>query len=173
MSDSVLVPETAGPLAQAIFMNPSTQWLFGALARRSPTRMLRRILRDTGYYTKSQLRAHLDFTLGCPEAMAFGRGLLDTFFPYGASKAGSDNDTALFRRLGPLPLEGVDCPALIIHGTHDADVKFHHGVYAYEHIAGAERIWIEEGSHLGFWLSPHARAAQDGARAFLDRCQPW
>lgn len=167
------VPETAVPLAQAIFMNSSTQWLFGALARRSPTWMLRAILRDTGYYTKSQLRAHLDFTLASPEALAFGRGLLGAFFPYRPSKAGSDNDTAVSRGLAPLPLEGIECPALIIHGTHDADVKFHHGVYAYEQIAGAERIWIEEGSHLGFWLSPRAGGAQDAARTFLDRYRPW
>jgi len=31
-------------------------------------------------------------------------------------------------------------------------VMFHHGVYAHECIPGAERVWIEEGSHLGFWL---------------------
>lgn len=163
------VPETAGPVAQAIFMNQWTQKVFGVLARRRPSWMLRQVLRDTGYYSKAQVQAHLDFTLASPEALAFGRALLATFFPYRPSKAGSDNDTALFRELSHLPLEGVRCPALIVHGTHDADVKFCHGVYAYEHITGAERFWIEEGSHVGFWLSPHAAAAQAVARQFLDR----
>ena len=167
------VPESAGPVAQTIFMNSWTQGLFGTLARRRPGWMLRQVLRDTGYYTKSQLRAHLEFTLATPEALAFGRALLGTFFPYGPSKAGADNDTALFRALPRLPLEHVRCPVLVVHGTHDADVKFHHGVYAFEQIPGAERVWIEEGSHVGFWLSPHARAAQEAARAFLERQRPW
>ena len=58
---------------------------------------------------------------------------------------------------------------MIIHGTHDADVKFYDGVYAYEQIPNAERFWIEEGSHLGFWLSPNAASAQEAARKFLER----
>jgi len=80
---------------------------------------------------------------------------------------------ALSRRLTHLPLERVRCPTLIVHGTHDADVTFDHGVYAHEHITGAARVWIAEGSHLGFWLSPHAATAQATARAFLDRQTPW
>jgi len=60
-------------------------------------------------------------------------------------------------------------PSLIVHGTHDADVKFYDGVYAYEHIPGCERYWIEEGSHLGFWLSSHAQEAQKVAVNFLEK----
>jgi hypothetical protein len=45
-------------------------------------------------------------------------------------------------------------------------------VYAHERIPKAERFWIEEGSHLGFWLSPHAAQAQGAAREFLDRHRP-
>ena len=59
-----------------------------------------------------------------------------------------------------------------MHGTHDAEVKFYDGVYAYEHIAGAERYWIEGGSHLSFWLGPHAAEAQGAAREFLSRHRP-
>lgn len=52
-----------------------------------------------------------------------------------------------------IEVKKIKTPSLIIHGTHDADVKFYDGVYAYENIAGAKRYWIEEGSHLSFWLS--------------------
>ena len=38
---------------------------------------------------------------------------------------------------------------------------------------GAERFWVEEGSHLGFWLNPHAAQAQAAAREFLGRHRPW
>jgi pimeloyl-ACP methyl ester carboxylesterase len=77
-----------------------------------------------------------------------------------------------FLKLTHLPLEQIQCPSLIIHGTHDADVKFSDGVYAYEHIPGAERHWIEEGDHLGFWLSQHAEPVQECARAFLKKYAP-
>ena len=70
----------------------------------------------------------------------------------------------------PLEVERICCPSLILHGTYDADVKFYDGVYAYEHIAGAERFWIEEGSHLGFWISPNALAAQEAAGRSLKWC---
>ena len=90
--------------------------------------------------------------------------------PYRLRKPGTDNDIEQFREYGHLPLERIRCPSLIVHGTHDADVKFYDGVYAYENIPNAERLWIEEGSHLGFWLSPNGASAQQAARQFLDRC---
>jgi pimeloyl-ACP methyl ester carboxylesterase len=95
-----------------------------------------------------------------------------TMYPYKSRKTGTDNDMEQFRQLSHLPLEKIQSPSLIIHGTHDADVKFYDGVYAYEHIPQAERFWIEEGSHLGFWLSRNAAAAQEAARGFLARHTP-
>jgi pimeloyl-ACP methyl ester carboxylesterase len=158
------MPETAGPLAQAIFMS---QW-----GQKKPAWLLRQLFQGAAYFTKQQTQAHVDFTLRSPQALAFMRAFLDTMYPYQPRKAGTANDTALYRRLTHLPLEQVRCPTLIVHGTHDADVKFYHGVFAHERIAGAQRFWIEEGSHLGFWLSPHAAQAQGAAREFLRRHRP-
>ena len=42
----------------------------------------------------------------------------------------------------------------------------------YEHIPDSERYWIEQGSHLGFYLSPHADIAQKTARDFLEKHRP-
>jgi pimeloyl-ACP methyl ester carboxylesterase len=165
-------PETAGAIAQAIFMSQWGRKLTQLIAEKKPAWLLRQLFQGTGYYTKQQIRAHVDFTLSSPQALAFTRAFMDTIYPYTPRKAGNDNDTALNRQLPHLPLEQVRCPALVVHGTHDADVKFHHGVYAHEHIPTAERFWIEEGSHLGFWLSPHAAQAQDAARDFLGRHEP-
>ena len=36
--------------------------------------------------------------------------------------------------------EKIKVPTLIIHGTHDADVKFYDGVYAYENIKDAKGV---------------------------------
>jgi len=166
------VPETAGPIAQAIFMSHLGQKLTQLIAEKKPAWLLRQLFQGTAYFAKEQVQVHTDFTLGSPQALAFVRAFMGTMYPYKPRKAGTDNDTALLRQVTHLQVEQVRCPTLIVHGTHDADVKFHHGVYAYEHIPGAEQFWIEEGSHLGFWLSPHAAQAQDAAREFLGRHRP-
>jgi pimeloyl-ACP methyl ester carboxylesterase len=166
-------PETAGPVAQAMFTSQWGQKFMKMIVQKRPAWVLRQLFQGTAYFTRQQVRAHTDFTLGSPQALAFMRSFMATINPYNPRRAGTDNDTILYRQLTRLPVENVRCPTLIVHGTYDADVKFHHGVYALEHIPGAERFWIEEGSHLGFWLSPHAAQAQALAREFLDRRRPW
>jgi len=163
------MPGTAGPIARAIFMSQLGQRLVKMIAQKKPAWLLQQIFQGTAYYTKQQVQAHVDFALGSPQALAFLQAFVEAMYPYKPRQAGTDNDTVLLRQLTHFSLEQVRCPTLIVHGTHDADVMFHHGVYAHECIPGAERVWIEEGSHLGFWLSPHAAQAQDAARKFLGR----
>jgi pimeloyl-ACP methyl ester carboxylesterase len=169
VSGSHAMPETAGPIAQAIFMSQWGQKLMKLISQKKPAWLLQQLFQGSASYTKQQTQMHVDFTLASPAALAFVRAFMDTMNPYKWRKIGTENDTALLHQLTHMPFEQVRCPTLIIHGTHDADVKFHQGVYAHEHIPGAERLWIAEGSHLGFWLSPHAAQAQAAARAFLDR----
>lgn len=169
VSGQYRAPETAGPIAHAIFMSPWGQKLTKMIMQKRPCWLLQQIFQTTAYLPKEQIRANVDFTLGSPQALAFIRAFMDTMAPYHARKAGNDNDTALLHRLTRVPVEQVRCPSLIVHGTHDADVNFSHGVYAYEHIPGAERFWIEEGSHLSFWLSSHSAEAQATAQEFLRR----
>lgn len=65
--------------------------------------------------------------------------------PYNLRKPGTENDMKLYRQLTHLEVEKIKVPTLIIHGTHDADVKFYDGIYAYENIKDVKRCWIEEG----------------------------
>jgi pimeloyl-ACP methyl ester carboxylesterase len=163
------MPETARPVTQALFMSQWGQKLVKTIARRKPAWLLQEMFQGTGYYNHQQVRERVDFSLRSPEILSFAHALMDTMYPYDPRRAGNDNDVALLHQLPRLPLEQVRCPSLIVHGTHDADVKFYDGVYAYENIPGAERLWIEYESHLGFWLSPHAGKAQAVAREFLRR----
>ncbi|WP_407639272.1 alpha/beta fold hydrolase [Desulfarculus baarsii] len=166
------MPETAGAIAQAIFTTDLGQKLLKKIGEARPDLFLKQIFQSEAYFTKSQLKAHLDYAMGSDEAKDFVRAFMNTMNPYATRKPGTDNDMVLMRQLTHLPVERIACPTLIVHGTHDADVKFYDGVYAHEHIVGSERFWIEEGSHLGFWLSPNAPLAQRAARDFLDRHRP-
>jgi len=122
-------------------------------------------------FSKGRNIKHIEYVMADERLLAFLKAFTDTMSPYRLHKSGTENDIEQLRQYSHLPVERIRCPSLIIHGTHDADVKFYDGVYAYEHIPNAERFWIEEGSHLGFWLSPNAASAQEAARQFLARCR--
>jgi pimeloyl-ACP methyl ester carboxylesterase len=162
-------PETAGPVAQAVFTSRAGQALTRALARHRPAWLLRQLLASESRLGRQQVRRHTAAVLGSPPALEFLRAFVATLSPYRPRMPGTDNDTAHLRRLEPLPLHDIRCPVLVVHGTHDGDVPLDHGERAAARIAGAEHHWIDEGSHLGFWLSPGAPTAQARAREFLDR----
>jgi pimeloyl-ACP methyl ester carboxylesterase len=166
------IPETAGPVTQTIFLTDFGQKIIQKIGEKRPDLFLKQIFQAEAYFTKDQTAAHMEYALSSEKAKAFVMGFMKTMYPYKPRKPGTDNDIDIYRKLTHLPVERISAPSLIIHGTHDADVKFYDGVYAYEHIPGAERFWIEEGSHLGFWISPHSEEAQAAARDFLERHAP-
>lgn len=163
------MPETAGPITQMIFLSDFGQKLIRKIGEFSPKTLLHNIFQAESYFTKTQMEAHINYVLGRPELLDFLNAFMTTMYPYQPRRTGTENDMAIYRTYTHLEVERIKCPALIVHGTHDSDVKFYDGVYAYEHIPGAERFWIEEGSHLGFWLSPNGPAAQRAAADFIAR----
>lgn len=172
VSGSYHPPEGAGPITEAIFMSNPGQRFSQMLMERFPKLLLAEAFRGIGYFTKEQTKRQVDHVLNEPQALDWMKALLETMYPYSERKKGNLNDMEEFLKSMHLPLEQIQCPSLIIHGTLDADVKFFDGVYAYEHIPGAERYWIEEADHTGFWLSQHAEQAQECARAFLKKHAP-
>ncbi|MBO0703168.1 MAG: alpha/beta hydrolase [Candidatus Dormibacteraeota bacterium] len=159
----------AGRVTETIFMSSLSEALIGLVTRRAPARLLRQALSGTASISPQELRAQMGFVLSSPEQLAFFKAFMATVSPYRPRKPGTDNDTAQGLAIRSLPLEGIRCPVLVVHGTHDTDVPLFHGVDARERIAGAEHIWIDRGSHFGFWLGPHAAAAQSLARSFISR----
>ena len=164
------MPETAGPIMQAIFLSDLGQKFLQKLEEWSPRVVLQNVFHAESYFTKTQMKQHIEFVMADESRWSFVKAFLTTMSPYRLRKAGTENDMEQYRGYHHLPVERIRCPSLIIHGTHDADVKFSDGVYAYEHIPGAQRFWVEEGSHLGFWISPNAAKAQEAAREFLAWC---
>ena len=166
------IPETAGPFTQAIFLSDLGQKLLLKVGVWKPRIVLQSLFQSEGLFTTKQIEKHIEYVMADERLLAFVKAFTATMSPYRLRKLGTENDIEQYRQCHHLPVERIKCPSLIIHGTHDADVKFYDGVYAYEHIPNAERFWIEEGSHLGFWISPNAAPAQQAAKEFLDRCNP-
>lgn len=172
ISGSYDMPETAGPITQAIFTSQLGQKILKLIGDLKPEIFLKQIFAAEAYFTKEQIKKHVEHALSCPEKIDFVRAFMTTMNPYNPRKPGTDNDILQSGMLKRLPVDLIRCPSLIIHGTHDADVKFYDGVYAYESIPSSERYWIEEGSHLGFWLNEKASEAQRAARDFIHRHSP-
>ena len=159
----------AGPVAQAVFTSPVGKVLTRTLARRAPRQLVTQLLRAESHLTPEQVREQADHVLRSPEVLAWLRSFTGTLHPYRPRRPGTDNDTVQLARVTDLPLDTIRCPTLVVHGTHDADVPFGHGERAAARIPGARHRWIGSGSHLGFWLAPHAEPARAAARAFLAR----
>ncbi|MBN1431513.1 MAG: alpha/beta hydrolase [Methanomicrobiaceae archaeon] len=166
------LPETAGPITQMIFLSDPGQKLLQKMTKAKPDAFIKEIFKSEAYYTKDQLKKHLDFVINDSYAKDFATAFMNTMYPYKPRKAGTMNDVDISRTIRHLPVEKIKCPTLVVHGTHDADVKFYDGVYAYEHIENAERIWVEEGSHLCFWINPKSKEVQKQAVEFLKRHAP-
>jgi pimeloyl-ACP methyl ester carboxylesterase len=167
VSGDYTMPETVGPIGEAIFMSTPGQKAMRLFMNKFPRAFLASALSGIGYTPKGQRKQYVEHVLKSPGKLAFMKGIMDTMYPYSVRTTGNKNDMEQFRSMGPLPFGAISCPALIIHGTLDADVKFYDGVRAAERITGAEHYWIESGDHLAFWLSPEASKAQAYALSFL------
>jgi len=163
------MPEKAGAVTQALFLSDWGQKFLQKISDMAPAAFLKSIFQAESYFTKVQMKRHIEAALGDEDAMNFVRAFMGTMSPYKSRKAGTENDMNETRQYTHIPVGQIQCPALIVHGTHDSDVKFFDGVYAYETIPRAERFWIEEGSHLCFWIHPQRHEAQQAVRAFLER----
>lgn len=166
-------PHTAGPVAQALFTSRIGEFLTRTMARRAPRQLVTQLLRAESHLTPEQVRTQVDHVLRARQVWAWLRAFIDTLHPYRPRRPGTDNDTVQLGQITDLPLADARCSTLVVHGTHDADVPLEHGAHAHDQIPGAEYRWIESGSHLGFWLAPHAEPVRAAAREFLDRrCRP-
>lgn len=59
-----------------------------------------------------------------------------------------------------LPLDQIVSPTLIVEGSADDDVTPEHARYAHSTIAHSDLLWVDSGSHIGFWAAPDAYKTQ-------------
>ena len=162
------MPETVGPIAAMLFTSQFGQKLLKVIGDKKPKWFVNTLFKSEAYFTKEQIKEHSEYVLNNEELLRFLKAFMYCMSPYNLRKPGTENDMKLYRQLTHMELEKIKVATLVIHGTHDADVKFYDGVYAYESIKNAKRYWLEEGSHLGFWLNKDAKNAQKFAQDFLD-----
>lgn len=95
--------------------------------------------------------------------------ILSTFEQMGKRIQGSENDFHN-TQTGVYPLEAVQVPTLIVHGTNDPLVNFEeHALTAQQRIPGAELLVLEHGEHAAIFT--HCALVRAKVAAFLKTFQ--
>ncbi|MEM7018808.1 MAG: alpha/beta hydrolase, partial [Pseudomonadota bacterium] len=85
--------------------------------------------------------------LESPEKVQAIRTVLWSLWPPSLRNAGKINDFNQFSNL-TLPIDQIDVPTLIIHGTEDVNVEFSHGKLLADTIPNAQFYIIKGGDHM-------------------------
>jgi pimeloyl-ACP methyl ester carboxylesterase len=96
--------------------------------------------------------------------------MLDTMYPTSVRRPGFVNDMEQIRNNIDYPLDQIEIPSLVVHGTMDMVVPFSHGLRSADRIPGAKFLSIESGTHLDF--ISHADLIQPQIAAFLGAHKP-
>ena len=138
-------------------------WLFD----RFPRTTVKQLLVQSSTFDAAEREAEARRVLDDPVRFAFAGQLQRSLAPYGARRAGLENDLAQFARIeGPLPLEQIRCPTLICHGRRDGDVDYEHAETAHRLIPDSRLHTLEEGGHI-VWLSEGAEEMGRVQREFV------
>lgn len=170
VSGKYLMPSNAGWFAQMLFLSNIGLKLINKISELSPKSAVSSLLNTEALFNKQQLKSHVDEILKDKNKIDIVLGITRLLSPYNLRKVGTDLDMKICSELPIyLDLTKIDCPSLIVHGTHDGDVLFYHGASAAKQISNAQSCWIYEGSHFSFFISNQAEAVQQQARDLLDK----
>ena len=160
------MPADFGKLANVLYFSAAGQKLFGVMAKYFPSKVLQELLKSNSFLTDEEIKEQVSTALNDQAQMSMMYRIISSMSNYSRRKIGVENDIRQFTQLGDLPLEKINCPTLIVHGTHD-NLLFYQAVQAKDRIQNAESLWIEKGSHFNAWIHPEASKTQQQVTNFL------
>ncbi len=170
-SGLILVSTCAGPVASAASI-PLSFKLTLALSRFSWFgRMLyRKAEKNVGTMAAKSVRDPkiLSRTMDDPDAGHLFRAMmLGTFYRMGERIDGTRNDIDVTSGIS-YPLEELNVPTLVVHGTEDSMLPFeHHGKVFQNCIPKSELLAVEGGEHVTIFT--HRKLVRPKTTAFMDR----
>lgn len=170
ISGEYLLPEQASnQLAQTFFMPDLGLWLTKESLSYFPEMTIRKFINASGAMNSDLVNKKVAEIMNSQQEMKLIAQIMCLMADYNSRSLGTMNDLANGSQLSWFPFNEIKQPALVIHGTHDNEVRFHHGVFAYEGLGSShkERIWLEYGSHFAFYFPSQHRAAQQEFQRFL------
>lgn len=109
-------------------------------------------------------------TIGSPEKQAQVIAMLRSMYPTSFRKAGFLNDFYQFQHNPDYPLDQVEVPTMVVHGTADMVVPYRQGKTSAKHIPGNQFLSIPGGTHLCF--ISHREIVRPALASFLQEHQP-
>jgi len=151
-----------------MYLSRPGQWLMGYFFKHFPSSVVKSFLQTESTLEKHDLGKRVKEIVGDPNKFALVDAMFQTMsYRFDERKAGAENDIALGSAIDKLPLDKIDSATLIIHGDADNDVPPRDAEYAHEAIAGAQLLWIDQASHIGFWVAEDAYKVQRYALDWL------
>jgi pimeloyl-ACP methyl ester carboxylesterase len=96
--------------------------------------------------------------------------LVRTATLYNQRKAGYDNDMQQFARITQYPLEQIQAPTFVVHGTADDEVFFADAELLARKVPNVQLLAISGGSHMAFYT--HASTVMPALNDFLATITP-
>ena len=171
ISQKYMLPEQVSRWAQSFFMSDVGLWLTKESFQMFPEMTIKKFLDSGSAIQPEQMTKRVNEILASPTEMALMSEIIALMADYSVREAGTTNDILNGENLDKFELNKISCPSLIIHGTHDNEVRFYNGVYAHEDTNSTikERIWIDYGTHFSFFFATQNDNAQVKFMDFIEK----
>ncbi len=144
-----------------MYLSKPGQWLTGFFFKHFPASAVKSFLQTESTLTKHDMGRRVKEIMGDENKFALVDAMFQTMCTrFEERKVGAENDIAMGAAIDRLPLDSIDCKTLIVHGDADNDVPPRDAEYAHASIAGAQLLWIDKASHIGFWTAEDAYKVQ-------------
>jgi pimeloyl-ACP methyl ester carboxylesterase len=168
VSSQYLLSVNIGKVMEKLIMSRTGVELMEQMSLHFPEKSLQDVIKHSSLCRPEQIKEQVKVAIKDPNQVKMFFRMVRSMTDYKHRKPGLENDLEQMAQIDDLPVDKITCPSLIVHGTHDSDVLFYNGVYAYENIPGAESYWVREASHLICgWISPHADELREKVVSFL------
>jgi pimeloyl-ACP methyl ester carboxylesterase len=171
ISSKYMLPEQVSRWAQSFFMTDVGLWLTKESFLMFPEMTIKKFLDSGSAIRPEQMNKRVQEIISSPLEMMLVNEIITLMTDYAIREAGTTNDILNGENLDKFDLAKINCPSLIIHGTHDNEVRFYNGVYAYEDISSKikERNWIDYGTHFSFFFASQSGNAQEQFINFINK----
>jgi pimeloyl-ACP methyl ester carboxylesterase len=143
------------PAWSKLLMTPQGIRLGEWMMAKFPGPTVKQLIAGESTYSAEQVKEATERVMQDPKLMKFLEVLTKSSSPWEDRQPGFDNDIEVIQsvEVEPLPLEAVQCPTLIIHGSADDDVPYSVAVKAHERINNSELYTMADACHL-LWIDP-------------------
>jgi pimeloyl-ACP methyl ester carboxylesterase len=152
---------------RALFATSAGGWLVSTMGLIATRQIVAGAVGSLSTLEREQVTERVDHIMADAEKRRFVLDITRTAGRGGRRKAGWDNDTAQFGRIGDFGFDEITAPTLVVAGSHDSTIALSDCTAAAAAIAHGELLVLDHGTHLDFYTHPDSAAVQAKAIGLL------